>query len=414
MEVLEETELSIIKSQQKEYEEIVNAELIIAQRFEAAEQRCKEEISRRNIQNKARKDERRAAHQKLNARGITKNYLSGLRERAFGELTSMGILVQPNKRVMEEEVMPWLMGKIIGFLNEDKSIEEGSLSVVDDGIDDAQKLHAATLKAKYDAIEQKKLDEIEAKKQKEIRKENRRLARIKREKDLELEKFRDLIEKNVVYKGEVQNVLSTNLVDITGNYESENSYISAIGGQVLQLFYSLEEISTKYPQGLKNYMEKKIQNDDQDYFLRPNNPSELLLPEHLMPFLMHYIKDMKNESIDILLHPHCVQFLEEQGCELDDISVMDDEQLIAFKEIHGKNIMSKSHKNRGKIMDRLYDYLIDIMAKKVPTDNVTVKIDQIHHKVKFVTMPDDVVEEDYEQKIISTEEPKEGEEVKDP
>jgi hypothetical protein len=37
MEVLEETELSIINSQKKEYEEIVNAELIIAQRFEAAE-----------------------------------------------------------------------------------------------------------------------------------------------------------------------------------------------------------------------------------------------------------------------------------------------------------------------------------------------------------------------------------------
>ena len=49
MEVLEETELEIIKSQQKEYEEIVNAELIIAQRYEAAEQRCKEEVSRRNV-----------------------------------------------------------------------------------------------------------------------------------------------------------------------------------------------------------------------------------------------------------------------------------------------------------------------------------------------------------------------------
>lgn len=80
MEVLEETELKIIKSQQKEYEEIVNAELIIAQRFEAAEERCKEEISRRNIQNKARKEEKRAAHQKLNARSIAKNYLTGLRE----------------------------------------------------------------------------------------------------------------------------------------------------------------------------------------------------------------------------------------------------------------------------------------------------------------------------------------------
>ena len=68
MEVLEETELAIIKSQQKEYEEKVNAELIIAQRYEAAEKRCKEETDRRKRQNKARKEERRAAHQKLNAR----------------------------------------------------------------------------------------------------------------------------------------------------------------------------------------------------------------------------------------------------------------------------------------------------------------------------------------------------------
>jgi len=46
-------------------------------------------------------------------------------------------------------------------------------------------------------------------------------------------------------------------------------------------------------------MEKKIQNDDEDYFLRPNNPRELLLPEHLMPFFMTYLKDMKNDSLDI-------------------------------------------------------------------------------------------------------------------
>jgi len=47
MEVLEETELAIIKSQKKEYEEIINSELITAQRFEAVEQRCKEEKQRR-------------------------------------------------------------------------------------------------------------------------------------------------------------------------------------------------------------------------------------------------------------------------------------------------------------------------------------------------------------------------------
>lgn len=63
--------------------------------------------------------------------------MSGLRERAFGELASIGILVAPNKRAMEDEVMPWLMDKIVDFLEEDKAIEQGSESVVVDGIDDA-------------------------------------------------------------------------------------------------------------------------------------------------------------------------------------------------------------------------------------------------------------------------------------
>ena len=62
MEVLMEEELRIMKVQQKEYEEIRNAELIEAQRFEAAEQRVKEEIERRKIQQKARKLERKLAH----------------------------------------------------------------------------------------------------------------------------------------------------------------------------------------------------------------------------------------------------------------------------------------------------------------------------------------------------------------
>ena len=49
MEVLVEEELRIMKHQAKEYEEVRNAELIEAQRFEAAEQRVKEEIDRRRI-----------------------------------------------------------------------------------------------------------------------------------------------------------------------------------------------------------------------------------------------------------------------------------------------------------------------------------------------------------------------------
>lgn len=126
MEVLEETELDIIKSQQKEYEEIVNAELVIAQRFEAAEQRCKEEGERRAVQDKARKEEKRMAHQKINARNIAKSYMSDLRLEALQELSVMGVLVPPQSRAMEEEVMPWLMDKIMGFLVEDQSTTQGA------------------------------------------------------------------------------------------------------------------------------------------------------------------------------------------------------------------------------------------------------------------------------------------------
>lgn len=49
MEVLEEHELQIIKDQSEEYQMVRNAELIEAQRFEAAEARIAAEISRRGI-----------------------------------------------------------------------------------------------------------------------------------------------------------------------------------------------------------------------------------------------------------------------------------------------------------------------------------------------------------------------------
>jgi len=47
MELLEETELSTIMKQKKEYEEVRNAELIEAQRFEAMEARVEAEKDRR-------------------------------------------------------------------------------------------------------------------------------------------------------------------------------------------------------------------------------------------------------------------------------------------------------------------------------------------------------------------------------
>ena len=61
----------------------------------------------------------------------------GIRDQAMCELCDMGILVAPQKRCLQQEVMPWLMNKISDFLIEDNATTAGSENVVVDGILDA-------------------------------------------------------------------------------------------------------------------------------------------------------------------------------------------------------------------------------------------------------------------------------------
>ena len=94
------------------------------------------------------------------------------------------------------------MNKIFNFLEEDKSITDGTQTVVIDGIHETQKDHKQTIKAKYDAIKQAEMDKIEAEKQKVIRKEKRRELREKKAKDEALEKYKDQVYAQVIMKGE--------------------------------------------------------------------------------------------------------------------------------------------------------------------------------------------------------------------
>ena len=46
----------------------------------------------------------------------------------------MGLLVPPPKRAMDEVVVPWLLQKIVGFLDEDLAITNGSENILEEGI----------------------------------------------------------------------------------------------------------------------------------------------------------------------------------------------------------------------------------------------------------------------------------------
>lgn len=75
-------------------------------------------------------------------------------------------------------------------------------------------------------------------------------------------------------KGEVVDVLNTNLVEYHG-FLSNEKFIGSLGGQVQQLYYILDEIIKKYPHDLKTYMEKQLANSDTAYFEKPRNLREL-------------------------------------------------------------------------------------------------------------------------------------------
>ena len=85
-----------------------NAELIEAQRFEAAEARVKAEKERRANQQKARKTQRRFAHQKHVSRVVAKNYLVGLKDHAIATLAGMSMMKPKLECELHEDVLPWL------------------------------------------------------------------------------------------------------------------------------------------------------------------------------------------------------------------------------------------------------------------------------------------------------------------
>ena len=109
---------------------------------------------------------------------------------------------------------------------------------------------------------------------------------------------------------------------------------------------------------------------------------------------------MKNEGIEILLHPTCAKFLNDLECPLDDLSQLSDEEVMKFKEIFLANRVSKIHKGLTKTMDTLYDYMIDILSKRVPIENVSVKVEQIISKVKLVEIPEHIVTADTVETVI--------------
>ncbi|XP_002740588.1 radial spoke head protein 3 homolog B-like [Saccoglossus kowalevskii] len=112
LEVMEEEELANLRSQQRAFEELRNAELVETQRLEEQERRHREEKERRMMQQREVLKKERETADKIAARAFAQAYLADLVPSVFGTLNDNGYFYDPVERDVETGFMPWLMDEV--------------------------------------------------------------------------------------------------------------------------------------------------------------------------------------------------------------------------------------------------------------------------------------------------------------
>jgi hypothetical protein len=117
LEVMEEEELAQLRSQQRSFEQLRNAELVEQQRLEEQERRHSEEKMRRLTQQREVLAKEKETSDKLAARAFAQSYLSDLIPSVFGSLTDHGFFYDPVERDVDESFMPWLNDSVVRQLD---------------------------------------------------------------------------------------------------------------------------------------------------------------------------------------------------------------------------------------------------------------------------------------------------------
>jgi len=118
LEVMEEEELANLRAQQREFEELRNAELVEQQRLEEQERRHKEEKERRMEQQRDILRKEKETADKIAARAFAQSYLADLVPSVFGTLADNGYFYDPVERDVEQNFLPWLMTQVDSKLQE--------------------------------------------------------------------------------------------------------------------------------------------------------------------------------------------------------------------------------------------------------------------------------------------------------
>jgi hypothetical protein len=80
---------------------------------------------------------------------MSKKYLYGLKENGLQALRDQGMLVQPIEQVLHENVMPWMLEKVMEFLGDDDLVDKNVDEVANDAYDLGKYMHSQSVIAEY-------------------------------------------------------------------------------------------------------------------------------------------------------------------------------------------------------------------------------------------------------------------------
>lgn len=247
MEVLEEEELRVMREQQKHFDDVKTAEHLEAQRMEQAELRKKQEFERRKQNEREKKKNKIAAHRKIVSRQIAKQYSSGMKSLTYNHLATVGFFTNRFKvNVMEQEILPWLFGKVENFVHSIDVTGKFPDELVVTYFDEAEAVHRETVEAERQRKERVRLEREQQEKEKQEEKARRRAAREAQRKANELRKLKEEVNEVFVSKGESrEHILIQDLVEITGNSQ-KGVCVGGIGGMIGQMILCFSALHKKF------------------------------------------------------------------------------------------------------------------------------------------------------------------------
>jgi hypothetical protein len=77
---------------------------------------------------------------------LAKQHLVGLKDSILNQLADQGVLVKPREKAMHESVLPWLIDKMTGFLDDEDDIDYNVEEVVNDSYKKGLEAHSKSIR----------------------------------------------------------------------------------------------------------------------------------------------------------------------------------------------------------------------------------------------------------------------------